>query len=87
MYDEASRGPYGALKLIFRSKDAALLASCASLLTVAALLIDPFSQLVITFPSRATPSVDQIASISVAEAFNDHTGDFQIALGAAAREF
>ena len=74
MYDEASRGPYGALKLILRSKDAALLASCASLLTVAALLIDPFSQLVLTFPSRATPSVGQIATISVANGFDANTG-------------
>ena len=73
MYDEASRGPYGAFKMILRSKDAALLASCASVLAVAALLIDPFSQLVLTFPSRPTSSVGQAATISVAKAFDANT--------------
>jgi hypothetical protein len=77
IYDEASRGPWGALKLILRSRNAALLASCASLLTVAALLIDPFSQLVLTFPTRAISSLDQVASISIAEAFDDRTEEFE----------
>ena len=73
VFDDASRGPVGAIKLIFRTRNTALLASCASVLTIAALLIDPFAQLVLSFPSRPTPTIHQVASIGIAKAYNANT--------------
>lgn len=70
LYDEASRGPNGALKLLLKSGRGALLASLASFLTIATLLMDPFTQLVLTFESKATPAAGQAASIRVAEAYD-----------------
>ena len=59
---------------MFRMKTAALLASSASLLTIAALVIDPFAQLVFTFPTRATPSLHgPAASINLAHVYDANT--------------
>lgn len=73
VYGDASRGPYGAFKLVLRSRPGAFMASCASVLMIAALFIDPFSQLVLTFPSRAVSAPEQSASIRVAKAFDAHS--------------
>lgn len=73
VFDDASRGPWGAFKFILTSTNVALLGSCASILTIAALMIDPFSQLVLTFPTRATPATGQVASLKVGEAYDAHT--------------
>ncbi|ETS80123.1 hypothetical protein PFICI_07652 [Pestalotiopsis fici W106-1] len=73
LFDLASRGPWGALELMFRMKSAALLASCASLLTIAALVIDPFAQLVLTFPTRPTATPVQVASINIAQVYDAGT--------------
>ena len=77
VYDDASRGPFGALKLVLRSRPGAILASCASVLMIAALLIDPFAQLVLTFESRAVPASDEKASMGIAKAFDAGSGIFQ----------
>ncbi|KAK8078816.1 hypothetical protein PG994_002623 [Apiospora phragmitis] len=70
LFDAGSRGPWGALQLMFRMKTAALLASSASLLTIAALVIDPFAQLVFTFPTRPTPTPLEAASIRLAHVYD-----------------
>ncbi|KAK7959248.1 uncharacterized protein PG986_004102 [Apiospora aurea] len=73
LFDAGSRGPWGALQLMFRMKTAALLASSASLLTIAALVIDPFAQLVFSFPTQATPTTHQVASIRLAQVYDANT--------------
>ncbi|KAK8859694.1 hypothetical protein PGQ11_010428 [Apiospora arundinis] len=72
-FDAGSRGPWGALRLMFRMKTAATLASAASLLTIAALVIDPFAQLVFTFPTRPTPTPLEVASIGLARVYDANT--------------
>lgn len=55
IFDDASRGPWGAAQLIILQHRRALLATCASLITISALLVDPFIQSVFQFPIRLTP--------------------------------
>ncbi|KAI1383618.1 uncharacterized protein F4822DRAFT_421166 [Hypoxylon trugodes] len=55
IFDNASRGPWGALQLVVLKNRTTLLAGCASLLVLAALFVDPFLQLVFTFPQSLTP--------------------------------
>ncbi|KAK8063725.1 hypothetical protein PG996_008377 [Apiospora saccharicola] len=74
LFDAGSRGPWGALQLMFRMKTTALLASAASVLTIAALVIDPFAQLVFSFPTRETPSLTgSRASINLAHVYDANT--------------
>lgn len=53
VFDEASRGPWGALELIIRLnfKSRALLATWGSLISIVALAMDPFAQQILSFPS------------------------------------
>lgn len=72
LFDNASRGPWGAALLVIHKNRTALLAVCASLITLGALLIDPFLQLVFDFPSRLTTvasSAPNIASTRVYDPF------------------
>ncbi|KAF1990951.1 hypothetical protein K402DRAFT_167875 [Aulographum hederae CBS 113979] len=66
LFDSASRGPYGAVQLLFalklRRKSA--LASIGALITILALAIDPFAQEVLAFPSRETATGTAVYSIS-----------------------
>ena len=43
IYDNASRGPWGSFTLIWRLRGRGLVASCGAIITVAALIIDPFA--------------------------------------------
>lgn len=55
-FDDASRGPWGALTFLWSVNVRANLALCGSLITIAALAMDPFVQQIIAFPSRTVPS-------------------------------
>ena len=54
MFNEASRGPFGSIKLLVAGHKNTFLASCAAAVVLAALFVDPFVQLVLTFPTRST---------------------------------
>ncbi|KAK7990910.1 hypothetical protein PG990_015190 [Apiospora arundinis] len=51
-FDVASRGPWGALTLLWHLKWEAKLASWASLITILALAMEPFTQQIISFRTR-----------------------------------
>jgi hypothetical protein len=51
VFDDASRGPMGAVRLIFRTK--ASLVALGSLVAVLALVMDPFAQQIVSYPSRS----------------------------------
>lgn len=55
IFDDASRGPWGAVVLLC-SQPAISLASLGALITVLALAFDPFVQLILSYPSRAVVS-------------------------------
>jgi hypothetical protein len=54
VFEEASRGPWGSLELVFRLKlkPRALLATWGSVITIVALAMDPFAQQILSFPSH-----------------------------------
>jgi hypothetical protein len=54
-YDSASRGPLGALKLLWRLRQRHLLASFAAFITVVITVIDPFGQLIIHYYDCSVP--------------------------------
>ncbi|KAH7081066.1 hypothetical protein FB567DRAFT_595379 [Paraphoma chrysanthemicola] len=80
VFDDASRGPLGALELIMRLdiKEAfghrsggAGWAFWASILTILALALDPFAQQILSFPLRSVPvTTGPRASISTAQIYD-----------------
>ena len=54
LFDEASRGPWGSSRLLVKMHKTSVIASCAATVTLLALFVDPFVQLVISFPSQPT---------------------------------
>lgn len=52
LFDDAAQGPWGSFKLIVLRHRHALVASFAALVVLVALLVDPFIQLVFSFPLR-----------------------------------
>ncbi|CAN9085845.1 unnamed protein product [Alternaria alternata] len=54
MFDNASRGPWGAFLLLIHTKGKTI-AALGALVTIFALALDPFFQQVVSFPERWTP--------------------------------
>lgn len=61
-YDEASRGPWGSFQLLFSWKTGSFLAYAGAVLTTMVLALEPFTQQIITYPSRLITSKSQSAS-------------------------
>ena len=70
MFDEASRGPFGSLKLLLAGYRITFLATLAAGVMVAALFVDPFVQLVLSFPSRETLAPTENASFQTAQLYD-----------------
>ena len=68
-FDEASRGPLGSAQLLIKHKSR-LLASTAAIIVLAALFVDPFVQLVLSFPSRRTLASTQDSSFQIATIYD-----------------
>ena len=73
IFDGASRGPLGAVRLLWTVKLQAILATLAALVTVFALAMGPFTQQVLSFPTR-TANSGQIALISKADIWTSLLG-------------
>lgn len=65
-FDNASRGPLGAIRLLFNGKTVKSVASLCALITIVALAVDPFTQLTLTYPTIQVPIANSSASIGVA---------------------
>lgn len=70
-FDDASRGPWGSLIFLFSRRPAhtTLLTSLGCIITICALAVDPFTQQIISYPSRST-ELNALASTSVATAYD-----------------
>jgi hypothetical protein len=60
-FDNASRGPWGCLNLLWRLRGSQLVSSCGAFISIAALIIDPFTQQIIAtydcrMPDEGTPA-------------------------------
>ncbi|KAK8036952.1 hypothetical protein PG991_001266 [Apiospora marii] len=69
-FDQASRGSWGSLKLLFHSQHVHL-AKLGAFVMIAALCMDPFVQQVITYPTQMIPSPDHNATIAVARGYSN----------------
>ena len=67
VFDEATRGPFGALKLLWSINIRASVASMGALITVLALALDPFTQQILSFPTAMTVLNNSTASISAVQ--------------------
>jgi hypothetical protein len=70
LFDDASRGPWGAFMLVVTKNKTTLLAGCASLIMIAALLMEPFIQLVFSFPSRLTTVTGALVPIYASQVYD-----------------
>ncbi|KAI0852740.1 hypothetical protein F5Y00DRAFT_272400 [Daldinia vernicosa] len=66
IFDGASRGPVGAIQLLWMKNIRTLLASLAAIVVIVSMLVDPFVQLVFEFPALSRP-------VSTASAFLNQT--------------
>ncbi|KAK8242124.1 hypothetical protein HDK77DRAFT_274380 [Phyllosticta capitalensis] len=69
-FDEASRGPFGALKFLCSAKTSALTAALGALIVVVSLAMDPFAQQIISFDTRYVPNLGEVAAIPVSTAYD-----------------
>lgn len=82
-FDEASRGAWGSLTLLWMLKGRHMIASCGAFITVAALLVDPFAQQVISSYQCMLPVQSSQATIPRTNFFYEvgpHTGAGESAL-------
>jgi len=76
LYDEASRGTRGCLKLLATRKG--LIACLAALITLGGLLTLTITQQVIEFQERKAPTTNGTAQISRATVFSLYNGSDQV---------
>ncbi|CZT17863.1 uncharacterized protein RCC_03699 [Ramularia collo-cygni] len=69
IFDDASRGPWGALKLLITCKSKPALAYIGAIITVVALAMDPFAQQILESRSVMMASADDMAVIRTATAY------------------
>jgi hypothetical protein len=70
IFDSASRGPWGALELLYRIHWRALAGSTGAIVTVLAVAMDPFAQQVIQFNSRLVTAHNETSTISAARSYD-----------------
>lgn len=71
VFDSASRGPWGALVLLWKTKATALLASLGAFITILLLAFEPFTQQVVRVQTKTTWT-NEISALSYAPAFKDY---------------
>ncbi|KAI0007326.1 hypothetical protein F4779DRAFT_592391 [Xylariaceae sp. FL0662B] len=72
VFDAAGRGPYGAAEFLRRKHVKTWLASLAAVITIAALLIDPFMQLVFVFPALSKHESDIYGFFNQTQTYDPH---------------
>jgi hypothetical protein len=75
VFDDASRGPWGALVLLWKTRGIAWLASIGALVTVLLMGFEPFSQQAIDFDEKVVLLTNVTGGVSVASTFSDEQYD------------
>lgn len=70
IFDGASRGPWGALELLYSIRWRALVGSTGAIITVLAVSMDPFAQQVIQFDSRLVKARNMSSAIGAARTYD-----------------
>lgn len=71
VFDDASRGPRGALLMLWKTRTTISLAWLGALVTLLLLAFDPFTQRVVSVETRDTVMVNETSTLSSALAFKD----------------
>lgn len=74
-FDDASRGPWGALVLIWRLRGRHFISCCGAFITVAALIVDPFAQQIISTYDCSIPISSKLATIPRTNVFDERQLD------------
>jgi hypothetical protein len=69
LFDDASRGPWGALLLLFGVRSRAFLAWIFAIITIIALAIEPSAQQILDFPTRVSLLSNVTADIGRADSY------------------
>ncbi len=85
-FDDASRGPWGSLNLIWRLRGRQLVSRCGAFITVAALIIDPFAQQVISTYDCDILAESGVAAIPRTNNFNERGKHIGAAIGTVSLE-
>lgn len=70
LFDWASRGPFGAIQLVILKNVKSFLGSLAALMIIVAVLVDPFMQLVFSFPSISAPDSSEIGTFATTRTYD-----------------
>jgi hypothetical protein len=70
LFDDASRGPWGSIMMIYGIRSQALLASAFAVITLVALGIEPSAQQILAFPQKLTTLNNVSAEIGKADFYN-----------------
>jgi hypothetical protein len=70
IFENASRGPWGALDLLYHLHWRAIAGSTGAVITVLAVAMDPFAQQVIQFDSRPVTAPNETSVISAARSYD-----------------
>jgi hypothetical protein len=76
VFDQASRGPLGALTIVLKSKTYLGLPTLAAAITVFALAIGPFTQQVVTYDQGSSDVQSQRASFDYAHTYASGAREF-----------
>lgn len=71
-FDGGSRGPLGAIKMLYKINGRAIVASIGGIVTILALAMDPFVQQVVSFESKPRNNPEVPSLISTARSY-DHS--------------
>lgn len=85
-FDNASRGPWGSLNLIWRLRGRQFVSRCGAFITVAALIIDPFAQQVISTYDCNILAESGLATIPRTNNFNERGKHIGAAIGTVSLE-
>ena len=73
-FDDASRGPWGAANMLWKTKGKASVAAAGSLITIIALGFEPTAQQVLSFPLRPVVRLNETAWVGAATPKSDNPG-------------
>lgn len=70
VFENASRGPWGSLRLLYHINWNALAGSTGATITILALAMDPFAQQVVSFDSRQVVADNMTSTLRAARAYD-----------------
>ena len=70
-FDDASRGPWGCVKFLWKLKHRGGIALFGAAITILALVVDPFTQQILAYPTSLVPAGNETARISIAKSYDN----------------